>query len=133
MKKYLFTFFLLFTVHCSLFTLAPPVQAVICNPILKNCISSTAPKTYFNSALSAVISIFFIVAIIYYVWHMVFAGYHLIASEGDPKKWDTGKSEMVYATVGIFVVFSIFAILKFVGIVLGIPGLGTLTIPWPTL
>jgi hypothetical protein len=82
---------------------------------------------------SAVISIFFIVGIIYYLWHMVFAGYHLIASDGDPKKWESGKNEMTWATVGIFVVFSIFAIIKFVGIVLGIPGLGTLTIPWPTL
>ncbi|MBI2465269.1 hypothetical protein HYV64_03940 [Candidatus Shapirobacteria bacterium] len=129
MKKLISTFyFLLFTFYFS-----TPVHAVICNPILKNCTSSTAPKTYFNSVLSTVFSIFFIVGIIYYVWHIVFAGYHLIASEGDPKRWESGKNEMTYATIGLFVVFSIFAILKFVGIVLGIPGLSTLTITWPTL
>ena len=114
-------------------TSAPPVQAVICNPVLKNCTSSTAPKTYVNNVLSAVFSIFFIVGVIYYIWHFVFAGYHLIASDGDPKKWESGKNEMVWASVGLGVVFSVFAILKFIGIVFGIPGLNTLTITWPTL
>lgn len=112
---------------------APPVQAVICNPVLKNCTSSTAPKTYVNNVLSSVFSIFFIVAVIYYIWHFVFAGYHLIASDGDPKKWESGKNEMVWASVGLGVVFSVFAILKFIGLVFGIPGLNTLTITWPTL
>ncbi len=115
------------------FLFTTPAHAVICNPILKNCVSSTAPKTYFNSALSAIISIFFIVGVVYYFWHFTMAGYHLIASDGDPKKWESGKNEMVWATVGLFVIFSIFAVLKFVGMVLGIPGLSTLTITWPTL
>ena len=132
-KIKLFLFALLITIHYSLFTFAPPAQAAICNPVLKDCTSTTAPKAYFNSALSAVISIFFIVGIVYFVWHIVFAGYHLIASEGDPKRWESSKSEIIYATIGIFVVFSIFAILKFVGIVLGIPGLESLTISWPSL
>ncbi|MFZ2152844.1 MAG: hypothetical protein WAV41_02170 [Microgenomates group bacterium] len=130
MKK-LFLTLILTTYYLLLST--SPVQAIICNPVLKNCDSSTAPKAYFNGVLSAVISIFFIVGIIYYIWHIVFAGYHLISSEGDPKRWETGKNEITYATIGLFIVFSIFAILKFVGTVLGIPGLGSLTIMWPTL
>jgi hypothetical protein len=112
---------------------ATAANAVICNPVLKNCTSSTAPKTYINNVLSAVFSIFFIVAIIYYIWHFIFAGYHLIASDGDPKKWESGKNEMVWASVGLGVVFSVFAIIKFIGIVFGIPGLSNLTITWPTL
>jgi len=104
------------------------------NPILKNSSAQVSnPQDYFNSVLSAVISIFFIVGIVYYIWHIVFAGYHLIASEGDPKRWESSKMELIYSTVGLFVVFSIFAILKFVGIVLGIDGLENLKIGWPTL
>lgn len=115
------------------FSTVTAANAVICNPVLKNCTSSTAPKTYINNVLSAVFSIFFIVAIIYYIWHFVFAGYHLIASDGDPKKWESGKNEMVWASVGSGVVFSVFAIIKFIGLVFGIPGLSNLTITWPTL
>ncbi len=32
---------------------ATAANAVICNPVLKNCTSSTAPKTYINNVLSA--------------------------------------------------------------------------------
>jgi hypothetical protein len=132
-KLFLIFIFSLLTINYSLFTLAPPAQAIITNPILTNPTTSASdPKTYFSSILSAVFSIFFIVAIIYYIWHIVFAGYHLISSEGDPKRWESGKNEITYATIGLFAVFSIFAILKFVGTVLGIAGLSSLTIAWPT-
>ncbi len=125
----LFTFYVLrFTFYVS------PVHAVISNPVITNgAVQATAPETYFNSVLQAVIAIFFIVGVIYFIWHIVFAGYHLIASEGDPKRWETAKNEIVYAFVGLFAIFSIFAIIKFVGTVLGITGLSNLTITWPTL
>jgi len=112
---------------------ARPVLAVICNPVLKNCVSSTNPTQYTNNVLSAVISLFFIVGIIYFMWHIVFAGYHFIGTEGDPKKYETAKNELTYSVLGLIVIFSIFAILKFVGVVLGIQGLKSLSIKWPTL
>ena len=112
---------------------ARPVLAVICNPVLKNCVSSTNPTQYTNNVLSAVISLFFIVGIIYFMWHIVFAGYHFIGTEGDPKKYETAKNELTYSVLGLIVIFSIFAILKFVGVVLGISGLENLTITWPKL
>ena len=131
MKKIILAFIIL----ASSFTfLASPVHAIISNPVITNgSVQATAPETYFNSVLQAIIAIFFIVAVIYFIWHIVFAGYHLIASEGDPKRWETAKNEIVYAIVGLFAVFSIFAIVKFVGTVLGITGLSNLTITWPSL
>ena len=112
---------------------ARPVLAVICNPVLKNCVSSTNPTQYTNNVLSTVVSLFFIVGIIYFFWHLIFAGYHLIGSDGDPKKIETAKNELTYSVLGLIVIFSIFAILKFVGVVLGIQGLKSLSIKWPTL
>jgi len=109
------------------------VNAVICNPVLKNCVSSTNPTQYTNNVLSTVVSLFFIVGIIYFFWHLIFAGYHLIGSDGDPKKFETAKNELTYSVLGLIVIFSIFAILKFVGVVLGIQGLKSLSIKWPTL
>jgi len=128
-------FFVLFSFLVSSFSFfAKSCLAIVNNPIVKNpAAQANNPKSYFNSVLSAIISVFFIVGIVYYIWHIVFAGYHLISSEGDPKRWESSKMELIYSTTGLFVVFAIFAILKFVGIILGIPGLEDLNITWPTL
>lgn len=106
---------------------------MICNPVLNDCTSSSDPTGYTNNVLSTVVSLFFIVGIIYFFWHLIFAGYHLIGADGDPKKFEQAKNEMTYSVLGIFVIFSIFAIMKLVGTVLGIAGLESLTITWPHL
>jgi hypothetical protein len=130
MKKLYFAIFSAYLFAASVI----PVEAIIVNPVLKNNeIPSRNPMIYFNSVIQAVVSIFIIVGVVYFIWHIFFAGYHLIGAEGDPKKWETGKNEIIYSTIGLFSVFAIFAILKFVGTVLGIVGLETLTIPWPSI
>lgn len=113
--------------------IAPPVSAQICNPVLNNCSSSTNPVGYTNNVISSAISIFFIVALLYFFWHFIFAGYHLIGSDGDPKKLELGKNELTYSFLGLIVVFSVFGIIKLVGIVLGITNLENLSITWPHL
>lgn len=107
---------------------------MITNPLLPD--SSTiagSPKTYFNNVLQAVVSIFMVVAVIYFLWHFVFAGYHLIASQGDPKKIESAKTELTHSLLGLGVVFGVFAILSFVGTIFGIQGLKELKITWPTI
>jgi glycerol uptake facilitator-like aquaporin len=106
----------------------------ITNPLLPNSQEITNnPKGYFNNALQAIISIFMFVAIIYFIWHFVMGGYHFISSQGDAKKIESAKEELTYAVIGLGVVFSVFAILKFVGTVLNIPDLKLLQISWPSL
>jgi len=107
----------------------------ISNPALKNPLSQVGDASlgYFNSVLQAVFSIFFIVGIIYFVWHFIMGGFHFISQEGDPKKIETAKHEFTYAILGLVVIFMVFAVLKFIGYVTGITGLDTLKIPWPSL
>jgi len=130
--KFSFLFFLILNTYYLILD-TRPVFAVICNKALGNCTSSTDPQGYFSNFIQGIISIFFIVAVIYFIWHFMLAGYHIISSQGDPKSFDTAKNELTYAFIGLAVVFSVFAILKFVGIILGLPNLESLTIPWPTL
>jgi len=115
--------------------LIKPLYA-ICNPLLGNDCETkkiaTDPKTYVNGALQAVITLFFIVGIIYFIWHVVMSAYHMISSNGDPKKYEEAQKSILYAFVGIFTVFSIFAILKFVGTIFGITSLAGLKLIWPT-
>jgi Type IV secretion system pilin len=111
-----------------------PVYAAICNSALNdNCLSSTNPKLYINNVIQGIFSIFFIVGVVYFIWHFVFAGYHFIASEGDSKKFETAKNEMINAFLGLIAIFSVFAVLKLIGVVTGITGLASLQIAWPTL
>jgi hypothetical protein len=114
-------------------SLIQPVYAIICNKALGNCTSSTDPKAYINNVIQSIFSIFFIVGVVYFIWHFVFAGYHMIGAEGDAKKFDSAKNELVYAFAGLIAIFSVFAILKLIGTVTGITGLESLQIAWPTL
>ena len=72
----------------------------IINPVIVNGHTQVgSPQAYFNSVVQTVFAIFFIVGVIYFIWHFVFAGYHYIASDGDPKQIETAKSEITYACV----------------------------------
>jgi len=59
------------------------------------------------------------------------SAYHMIASQGDPEKWKTAQKSILHSLIGIFLVFSIFAILKFAGTILNIDGLSNLKVTWP--
>ena len=106
--------------------------AEITNPVLKPGISSN-PSGYVNNIIQTIISIFMIVGVVYFIWHFIMAAYHMISSNGDPKKWEEAQKSILYSFVGIIIIFSLFAILKFVGTVTGVPGLQQLKLTWPSL
>lgn len=106
---------------------------MIRNPLLKDTTHVDDPEKYINSAIQAIFSVFFIVGILYFVWHFVMAGYHLIDSQGDPKKLEDAKNSLTYAAIGLVVVFSVFAVLKLIGTILGIPNLENLKITIPSI
>ena len=115
------------------------VYAIVCNPLLEDCTKVGSggiggePQTYVNSALQTIISIFFIFGLIYFIYHFILAGYHMISSQGDPKKYEEAQHALLYSLIGVAIIFSIFAILKVIGTIFGIEGLDTLEIKWPTI
>ena len=114
--------------------LIKPVLAQITNPVLPNSDTiANNPSNYVNNVIQTIITIFLIVAVVYFIWHIVMSAYHLISSNGDPKKYEEAQKSILYAFVGLIVVFAIFAILKFAGTIFGIPGLESLTLTWPSL
>ena len=115
------------------FNLVKPAYAAICNKLIDaNCsgTQTTHPQAYANKIVQTVIDIFLIVGVVYFVWHFLMAGYHFMSSQGDAKKIEEAKHEITYSFVGIAIVFSIFAVLKFVGAVFGID---ITNISWPSL
>jgi heme/copper-type cytochrome/quinol oxidase subunit 2 len=107
--------------------------AQITNPVLNPNNISDNPTGYVNNIIQSIISIFMIVGVVYFIWHFVMAAYHMISSNGDPKKWEESQKAILYSFVGIIVIFSLFAILKLVGTVTGVSGLKELKLTWPTL
>jgi len=110
-----------------------PIFAIT-NPLLNKSETIAAnPITYTNDVIQTIFTLFLMVGTIYFIWHVVMSAYHMISSQGDPKKWEEAQKSLTYSIVGVVVVFSIFVILRFIGIVFGIAALSDLTIKWPTL
>lgn len=106
--------------------------AQITNPVLSPNIASN-PTDYVNNVIQSVFSIFMIVGSVYFIWHFIMAAYHMISSNGDPKKWEESQKAILYSFVGLIIIFSLFAILKLVGTVTGVSGLKELRLTWPSL
>ncbi len=113
-----------------------PIHAAIKNPLLgdkQNEMITSDPENYTNNAIQTIVTIFLIVAVIYFVWHFVMSAYHMISSNGDPKKYEEAQKSILYSMVGIILAFSVFGLLKFAGTLFGIDALQNLSITWPTL
>lgn len=114
--------------------LIKPIYAAITNPLIENSdVIAADPGNYIDGVIQAIISIFLLVAVLYFIWHFIMAAYHMISSQGDPEKWKAAQKSLLYSLVGILLAFSLFAVLKFIGTVTGIEGLRNLKIYWPSL
>ncbi|MDD4026808.1 MAG: hypothetical protein PHO75_01300 [Candidatus Shapirobacteria bacterium] len=113
--------------------LIKPVQAIVNNPVLKNQNISNNSTGYMNSVIQSLISVLFIFGLIYFVYHFILAGYKMISSQGDPKKYEEAQHALLYSLIGIAIIFSVFALLRLIGNLFGIDGLGKLEINWPSL
>lgn len=110
-----------------------PIYAQIINPVINNSATiNNDPESYVNNIVQAIITIFLTVAVIYFIWHFVMAAYHMISSNGDPKKFEEAQKSILYSLVGVILAFSVFGLLKFAGALFGITTLQTLTLTWPT-
>ncbi|HEY4509127.1 MAG TPA: hypothetical protein VJC13_02490 [Candidatus Paceibacterota bacterium] len=81
----------------------------------------------FGGILGTVIPIIFGIALIYFFWGSA----QFILESGDVKKREDGKQKMIWGIVALFVMFSIYGILRFIGVALGI-SVGTSDTPLPS-
>jgi hypothetical protein len=105
---------------------------MITNPALINPSAQSSPN-YVNTVLQNVFSLFMVLGIIYFIWHFVFAGYHYMGAEGDPKKLEIAQTELTNAMIGLGVVFVVFAVLRLIGFIAGVKGLDALQFTLPSL
>jgi len=116
--------------------LIKPAFAAISNPILNSKLTDQAsqnPQAFTANIIQTLISLLMLVAVIYFFYFFIMGGYHFITSEGDSDKIKTARKQITYAFIGIFVVFSVFVILKLIGTIFGVSGLETLQFTIPSL
>ena len=111
--------------------LIKPVLAQITNPVLTT--NNLAPSTYVNNVIQTFIALLIIVGVLYFVINFLLAAFHMISSQGDPKKFEEAQKSVMYSILGITLLLIVFAILKIVGHVFGIAGLEDLIITWPSI
>jgi len=114
--------------------LIKPIYAQIINPVVNNSANiNNNPDVYVNNIIQSIITILLTVAVIYFIWHFVMSAYHMISSNGDPKKFEEAQKSILYSLVGVILAFSVFGVLKFAGTLFGITTLQSLKLTWPTI
>lgn len=111
--------------HCALPTqTAPPgnsttTGAVGCIPTAIGCIDVSGPSVFVNTILNLAIGLAGGIAILL----IIFGGFQILASSGNPEKVSAGKEMITSAIAGLLlIVFAIF-ILRIIGVeILKIPG-----------
>ena len=66
--------------------------------------SNEDATTKFETYVSNIIGILTIVAVIFFIIQIIFAGYGFLSSEGDEKKMETNRSRLTNGVLGLFIV-----------------------------
>lgn len=94
---------------------------MIHNPILgEEPNNVNHPIGFLQAFLPKLINIGFIVAVIIFVFVLLFGGISWMTAGGDKQKVEDARSKVTNGVVGLFVVFLIFVIIKIVEILFGI-------------
>src|SRR5438067_2689568 len=95
-----------------------PGNVVIQPP--KEIAHTIKPGTYGLGFFGVAIGLLFILAALLCLGYIVFGGIKWITSEGDAKNIQTARSMILYAVIGLAIVFFSFFIINIIGKVLGI-------------
>lgn len=80
----------------------------------------TNPAKPAENLISQIIGILTIVAVIFFIFQIIFAGYAMISSQGDPKKIEVGHSRLTNGILGLTIVVVALGVGVFIASLLGI-------------
>jgi len=114
-------------------------MAPITNPLLRSDLRAmvetkgAGPDTFISLLINRIFMILLVIAVLIFIFFFIQGAYKIILSEGDKSKLEEGRKAITSAILGLVIIFLLFAILKLIGYIFGIPGLESLTLTWPTL
>lgn len=103
------------------------------NPLLKENVRELEGVGFAQKVLPLLFHWLILVGFLGFVIYFLLGGFKWITSQGDKNKIEEAQKQLTYAFIGLFVVFSIFAVTKIIGKIMGIEGLESLQISLPTL
>ncbi|MFH1561762.1 MAG: hypothetical protein ABID04_04280 [Patescibacteria group bacterium] len=103
------------------------------NPVLDSSIRGLSGLEFASKLVSLVFGLLILGGFLFFFFQIIMAGYTWITSQGNKDGVEKARNQLIYAFLGLFVVFSVFAIAKVVGYVFGLTGLEKLQIDLPTL
>lgn len=106
------------------------VLAFICfipNVVFGALVGVKALLDDFQKLLPTTIKVVIGLGVLYFFWGMG----QFILHAGDQKTREDGKNKMIWGVIALFVMFSIWGIVDWIGVVLGIPVGGNIIIPVP--
>jgi len=99
-----------------------PILAYCLTDIDGNCIENkVAATTTVEKHITNIIGFLTIVATLYFMFRVIFAGYAFISSSGDPKKIEIAKTQLLQGFLGIVVVIVATTITGLLAKILGLP------------
>lgn len=93
-------------------------------PILAPGGIPTGGGTSFNMILQDILTLVFAIAILMAFGYLIWGGINWIMSQGDKAKIQAARNRILYAIIGLFVMFLSFAIVNFIGMFFGIKLIG---------
>ncbi len=89
------------------------------NPALGD-LGNTDPVVFTGNLLSTAISVLFVAGVVIALFMLLTGGILWITSAGDKGKYETAKSRITQAIIGLFVLLLVFAIINLFGCLLGV-------------
>ena len=65
---------------------------------------TSSPGLVLEQLISKLIGILTLVGILYFIFQIIFAGYSMLSSEGDPKKIEMSRDRLTTGILGLFVI-----------------------------
>ena len=81
---------------------------------------SSVPTTTGQNIVWTIINLVLVIAILLTVWFIAKGGWDLITSEGKKEKIENGRKELMYAILGLILVFLSFLFINVIGTFFGI-------------
>jgi len=95
--------------------------------------TNVSAESSFSKIVGGTVSLLVIIGIIFFVLTIILGGIKWIGSSGDEKKLAVARNQITNAIIGLIVVIGVFAIVKLIGAMFGLPSLQILNIQLPRL
>jgi len=103
------------------------------NPVIDKALRNESGINFFNRVVPFFFQWLIVIGVGFFVVQFLLGGFKWINSQGKSDKVEEAQKQLTNALIGILILFSVFAIVKIIGIAFGLNNLQNLKIVLPKL